>query len=275
MANGDFDTERLRIAARRAHRSRPVQVLAKSGLVANGLVHILIGVIAISVAFGLGGKPSRSGALAAIAATPGGVLVLWMAAISLVGLAFWQLTAAAGATTGSEASRLKRRTSDFGKALGFAVVGGVTVVFALGGHSNTTRTSRDLSALLLKEPGGVLVVLAAACTVGGIGIAHLVRGISRHFREDLKPLDGRVRTVVSTLGVVGYVSKAVGLLLVGVLLLIAALFQDASKAAGLDTALTNLSTLPSGTVLLAIIALGLIAYGLYLFARARYMRAVD
>lgn len=272
MANGDFDTERLRIAARRAHRSTPVRVLARCGLVANGLVHILIGVIAISVALGLGGTPSRSGALDAIAATPGGVLVLWVAAASLVGLAFWQLTAAASVTAGSEGSRLKHRATDAGKALGFAVVGGVTVVFALGGHSNTTRTSRDLSAVLLKAPGGVLVVLAAACIVGGIGVAHLVRGVSRHFREDLRPLEGRARTVVFTLGVVGHVAKAVGLLIVGVLLLVAALLNDASKAVGLDTALTNLSKLPSGTALLAIIALGLVAYGLYLFARARYMR---
>lgn len=120
----------------------------------------------------------------------------------------------------------------------------------------------------------MLVVLAAACTVGGIGVAHLVRGISRRFREDLEPLDGRALAVVFTLGVVGYVSKAIGLIIVGALLLAAALFGDASKAAGLDTALTNLSKLPSGTVLLAIIALGLIAYGLYLFARARYMRVV-
>ena len=272
MANGDFDADRLRVEARRAHRSTLVQVLARCGLVANGLVHILIGVIAISVAFGLGGRPSRSGALAAIAATPGGVIVLWGAAASLVGLAFWQLTAAAAVTAGSDASRLKRRATDAGKAVGFAVVGGVTVVFALGGHSNTTRTSRDLSALLLKQPGGVLVVLAAACIVGGIGVAHLVRGISRRFRDDLKPLGGRARAVIFSLGVVGYVSKAIGLLIVGVLLLVAALFNDASKAVGLDTALTDLSKLPSGRVLLAIIALGLVSYGLYLFARARYMR---
>lgn len=272
MANGDIDTERLRVAARRAHRSTPVQVLARCGLVANGLVHVLIGAIAISVAFGLEGTPSRSGALEAVANTPGGVLVLWVAAVSLVGLAFWQLTAAAWVTAGSERSRLKRRATDVGKAFGFAVVGGVTVVFALGGHSNTTHTSRTLSAFLLKEPGGVLVVLAAACTVGGIGVAHLVRGISRRFREDLMPLDGPARAVIFTLGVVGYVSKAIGLIIVGFLLVAAAFLRDASKAAGLDTALTSLSRLPSGTVLLAVVALGFVAYGLYLFARARFMR---
>ena len=126
--------------------------------------------------------------------------------------------------------------------------------------------------MLLKHPGGVLVVLAAACIVGGIGVAHMVRGISRRFSEDLKPLDGRAHAVIFTLGVVGYVSKAIGLLIVGVLLLVAALFNDASKAVGLDAALTNLAKLPSGTVLLASIAVGLVAYGLYLFARARYMR---
>lgn len=272
MPGVDRDSGGLRVAARRAHRSGAVQVLARSGLVANGFVHVLIGVIAISVAFGVEGRPSRSGALAAIADTPGGVVVLWVAAVSLIGLAFWQLTAAAWITAASETTRLKRRASDVGKSLGFAVVGGLTVVFALGGHSNTTRTSRTLSAFLLKEPGGVLVVLAGACTVGGIGVAHLVRGVSRRFREDLMPLDGAARRIIFTLGAVGYVSKAVGLMIVGALLLAAALMRDASKAAGLDTALTALSRLPAGTVLLAVIALGLVAYGLYLFARARYMR---
>ncbi|MEO8907950.1 MAG: DUF1206 domain-containing protein, partial [Microbacteriaceae bacterium] len=147
----------VRAAARRANESAPVRWLARSGLISNGLVHIIIGGIAIGVAFGLAGRADQSGALTAVAKTPGGVLLLWIAAVSLFGLAFWQLTDAAWVTGPRRRTLLMRRLTDIAKALGFAGVGLVTLIFALGARVTNPNAASRLSAMLLQRPGGTVV----------------------------------------------------------------------------------------------------------------------
>ena len=52
----------------------------------------------------------------------------------------------------------------------------------------------------------------------------------------------------------------------------AALSHDAEKAGGLDAALKSLLSAPGGQIMLTVVALGLVAYGIYSFARAKYAR---
>ncbi|MCR8672145.1 DUF1206 domain-containing protein, partial [Agrococcus sp. HG114] len=68
-----------------------------AGQTANGLVHVLIGGIALGVAVGAGGTPDQSGAMGALGATPLGGLALWTVAAALLGLALhaWVLAVAA------------------------------------------------------------------------------------------------------------------------------------------------------------------------------------
>jgi hypothetical protein len=284
------DRDRLRAAARRANQSTPVRWLARGGLVANGVVNIIIGAIAVSVAAGVNARADQSGALTAVAETPGGFLVLWVAAVSLFGLAFWQLTDAAWVTAPRQSTRLMRRATDVGKALGFAGIGVATLFFALGGGrgraaggtgaggagtgggARETEDAHRLSVWLLETPGGAVLLVAVALVVASIATAHLIRGVSRHFSEELTPLTGATRIIVFTLGAFGHLAKAAGLFVVAALLLAAVVFDEPAQVTGLDGALKYLATLPLGTWLLAIVAIGFIAYGLYLFARARYMR---
>lgn len=285
MPNRVDERERLRAAARRANQSRPVRWLARGGLVANGIVNIIIGAIAISVAAGVNARADQSGALTAVAETPGGFLVLWVAAISLFGLAFWQLTDAAWVTAPRQSTRLMRRATDAGKALGFAGIGVATLFFALGGGrrgdadgggggdgTRAADAARRLSVWLIEARGGRVVLVVVALIIASVAVAHLVRGISRHFRQELTPLHGATRAVVFTLAVVGHLAKAVGLFVVAGLLIAAVIFDEPAQVTGLDGALKYLASLPSGTALLSLVAVGFIAYGLYLLARARYMR---
>lgn len=264
--------DEVREAARRANHSPAVRWIARGGLIAIGLVHVLIGVIAISVAAGVEGTPSQSGALAAVAATPGGFLLLWVAAIAMFGLAFWQFTDAAWVTAPRRRTVLMRRLTDIGKALGFAVVGFAALVFAVGGHTNSLNASRRLSELLIHTPGGILVLVVAGVIVVSVGVAHLIRGVSTRFREEVLPLTGFRKVLVLVLGLVGHLAKAAALLIVGLLAISAAIFADPTQVTGVDGALRYLATLPFGQALLVAVAVGFIAYGFYLFARARYMR---
>ena len=67
-------------------------------------------------------------------------------------------------------------------------------------------------------------------------------------------------------------ARGLGFTTIGLLVLYAAISDNPSQVGGLDHALRYLATLPSGIVVFVVIAVGLIAYGLYLFARARFMR---
>jgi hypothetical protein len=73
-------------------------------------------------------------------------------------------------------------------------------------------------------------------------------------------------------GRIGYIGKGIALVAVGVVFVVAAVQQQVGKATGLDGALKSLRDLPAGTVILVGVALGLAAYGVYSFARARYAR---
>lgn len=246
-----------------------MRALARGGLVASGILHALIGAIAISVSYGLKQRADQSGALEAIAATPGGVVLLWVCAISLIGLAIWQWT---GPMAWRPEGVAPNRIRDRFKSAGFLAVGLASVVFAVGGRADTAEATRTLSTLLIEIPGGIFVLIALGVAVGAVGGAFVFRGISRNFREDISPPKGPGGVAIIALGMVGHTAKGLALLIVGALFVGSALFSDTSWASGLDGAVRFLADLPTGVWPLYVMAGGLIVHGVYLVARARFMR---
>lgn len=260
-------------AARQAESSTALRRLARAGFAANGLVHVLIGGIAIGVAGGSGGSADQSGALSAIAATPGGVFLLWVCAVGLLGLAVFQFVQAVLTRQGdSAAKRWGNRIKEASKGVAFGAIGVTAVTIALGGRSDSSESSQNASAGLLGTPGGVFLLVAVGAAVVAIGGVFVFRGVSGRFTQEISEPGGSAGRAVHALGVVGYVAKGVVLAAVGVLLVVAAVRADPQEAGGLDEGLKSLAELPFGTVLLYAVAIGLIAYGVYCFARARWAR---
>ena len=264
--------ERMKEVAQRAHRNRSVRASARIGLLANGLVHALIGGIGLRMANGEPGEASQLGALSAIANGPGGLVVLWLSTVALWGLALWQGTNAAFSVAPNRGVLMFRRSLNIGKALGFAALGTVTFAVALGARSGAHERVRDVDAALVESPLGLFLLLAVGITVAIIGGGLVWRGVRRNFREELRYLWGPTKLIVLTLGVFGHVAKGVAFLVTGGLLLAAAVFADSRWVGGLDAGLRYLLTLQSGPVLLNVVAAGLIAFGLYLVARAAFLR---
>lgn len=253
-------------------RHRTWRILAQTGLVFNGGVNLIIGAVAIGVSVGAGTEATRSGALAALAETQLGRIALWIAAVGLAGLAIWQCTEAAALASPSRAKNIFRWSRDLAKAFGFLFIGAGAVVFATGGHTDTARVTSAGSEFLLESVGGAILLFAIGGVVIAVGVSSIVRGIRRTFLEEVRPLVGVRRRVVQTVGIAGHVSRGLAFTTIGVLVLIAAISDNPSQVGGLDHALRYLAMLPSGVVVLIVIAVGLMAYGVYLLARARFMR---
>ncbi|MRX42737.1 DUF1206 domain-containing protein [Agromyces kandeliae] len=265
-------TDSGKAAASAAQNSRAFRIAARVGYVVLGIVHVVIGAIAISVAQGAGGEADQSGAMQQVAGLPFGLLLLWLIALGLFALAIWQVTEAFLERDPDTKKKWGHRIKYVGTAVAYVSIGATSLVYALGGRSDSDQSSQTLTAQLLAAPGGVVLLVVVGLVIVGIGIAFVYRGATQRFAKHLSMPADPVRKGVLTLGTVGYVAKGIAVGVVGVLWLVASLTQDAEKAGGLDAALKSLADLPFGTILLWLVGAGLIVYGAYCFARARYAR---
>ncbi|WP_010149207.1 DUF1206 domain-containing protein [Serinicoccus profundi] len=245
-----------------------LEKLARIGFAASGLIHVLIGGIALRVALGSGGEADQGGALQAVREAPAGALILWVCVLGFLALALFQLLD--GLLGGGE---IGDRVKAVGKGVLYAALGLTTLTFARGGSSDSSQSSQDLTATLMQAPLGRVLVGIVGLAVIGVGGYHLYKGATKKFLEDLKSTGGAsLGTGVTVTGMVGYIAKGVALLVVGGLFAIAAWQADPEEAQGMDGALKMLAGQPFGTALLVVVAVGLVAYGVYSFARARYAR---
>jgi hypothetical protein len=255
--------------ARGASTSTGLRVVARLGYAVNGLLHVLIGGLAIGVAVGAGGQSAdQSGALGQLAGTPGGVFVLWVIVVGLLALALWELLDGVLLPRG-EHRKATKRISAGGKAVAYAAVAITAFTFARGASTSSAQSSTSFSATLLSAPGGVVLLVVVGLAVVGIGGYFVVKGIRGTFVRDIRVPSGSVGTAVRALGRIGYIAKGIALAVVGVLFVVGAVTFNPGEATGLDGALKALAALPFGTVILIAVGIGLIAYGLYCGLRAR------
>ncbi|SNS44540.1 protein of unknown function [Geodermatophilus saharensis] len=267
-------------AAGRAGDSDTLQNLARVGLVAYGVVHLLIAWLALQLAWGGGSGQSadQSGALATLAESPVGKPLLWILAIGLVALALWQAAEVLRWRSGWSATgeARKKALGRSGKAVAKAVVYLVLAVlafrFATGGGQSSSGQQQQTAAGVFGWPAGRWLVGLVGLVVIGVGVYHVVKGVTKKFLEqvDLASAPQSARRAVTRLGQVGYPAKGVAFGVVGALLVYAAVTFDPAKASGLDGAMRTILDAPFGKILLTLVALGIAAFGAYCFVRARY-----
>jgi len=255
-----------------ANAQRSWELAARAGYAVSGVLHILIGVLGLRLAFGSGGEDAdQSGALSAIAGNPFGAVVLWFSVVALFALGAWQVAKAIHGGFGSDDTG--ERAKAVGRAAVYIALGFAALSFARGGGSDASTQTADATAKLMEAPFGRILVGAVGLAIVGVGIYHVYKGWKKKFLEDLQRLpSGTAGPWVRRLGVLGYVAKGVALGIVGVLFVTAAVTADPSKSTGLDGALHTLRDQPAGVLMLVIVSLGFVAYGVYSFVRARYGR---
>lgn len=255
-------------AAHQAHDHPALKNFARVGYVVTGLLHLLIGFLAVRIALGSGGgEASNSGALAQIAEAPGGRTLLWVAAAGLLALALWRFSEVA---IGPE---LKDRAR--GGALGvvYLVLAVSAGRFAAGGSSSDSDKASGVTASVLQQAWGVPAVVLAGLVIIGVGAYSIHKGATKKFLDDItaSASSGTIGDAITWAGVAGYAARGVAFVVLGGLVVWAALSNDPEKAGGLDAALRYVGQQPAGMVLLIIVGAGLALYGLYCIARARYI----
>ncbi|ABM13015.1 DUF1206 domain-containing protein [Mycolicibacterium vanbaalenii] len=263
-------------AADRATDSDAFEYLARAGFAASGVLHLLVGFIIAQLAFvGGSGNADQSGALATLASQTGGTIILWAAAAGLVALGLWRI---AEAVIGGKPGESSGRRGDNpawkrGKALALAVVNFAIAFsaarYAMGSGQSSAQQNAGLSAQLMQSGWGKALLIAVGVGVAAVGAYHVYKGVSEKFLDDLKVSGG---TAVTAVGVTGYVAKGLVLAGAGLLVVIATLQADPSKATGLDAAVKTLGQAPFGKVALIAAAAGIAAFGAYSFVRSRYGR---
>ncbi len=259
-------------AARAAKRSTTFRRTARTGYVVLGIVHIVIGCVAISVAAGTGGDADQDGAMEQIRHTAVGGLLLLIVGVGLGALAVWQIASAFLMTDAEEARRWARRVKSAGIAVAYLAVASMAFVYAVGGRADSEEASQTLSARILAAPGGVVLLVVVGIGVVAVGVGFVVGGFSGVFAKTLDLPPGTAGSGIRLLGSIGYISKGLAVVGTGTLFVIAALTQEPRRAAGLDAALHGLLLLPWGRVALWCVAAGLVVYGLFCITRARFAR---
>ena len=202
-------------------------------------------------------------------------MLLGALATGLLALALWQGSVAVwGAREHMGAKRLQRRAGSAARAVVYLALGVSAARIALGGHASAAEHQERATAGVLGLPGGQVIVGIAGLTVLVVGASLAWRGLTKGFREnlDLGSMSADARRSALRLGQAGYVAKGVALVIVGVLVVLAAVTYDPDKSRGLDAALKTLAGQPYGQWLLSALALGFACYGAYCFLWSRHPR---
>lgn len=268
--------------ADRAARSGTARQMGRWGLFARGAVYLVVAALALRIAFGDGADADREGALHAIARQPFG---RWLLAGLCVGFLTYAAYRLLRAATGREEDATGERASVPAR-LGHAAIGAVyLVLFASsldlvlgnGGSRPGDSQEQTWTARLLSHAWGEwLVALAGAGLVAG-GIVLAVKGLREEFADKLRDeeLSPWQRRWFPRLGLVGFVARGIVIGIVGAFFVYAALTHDPDKSVGVDGALHRVADAPLGPLLLALVAFGLAAYGLYSLVEARWRRVLE
>jgi hypothetical protein len=250
-------------------------------MVGQGVVATIVGLLAIRIAIGNKDEAATSeGAVAWLAHQPLGKFLLVALTVALFALALWRfLCALMGDPV--EGSELKDR-------LKYAVLGVIYLALAIttlsvtianwtgSGHEVPSEKTGDessqqaASTLFAWPAGRWLVGLLGIGLIAYSGYSFHKQVIRKSFAERLDAAEG---SWIVRLGLVGYAAQALVYAVVGFFFIQAAIAFKSTTAKGPSGALIELADTTWGKVLLWIIAIGLLAYGVFCIAEAKYRKA--
>lgn len=257
-----------------------VKRFAKLGLMANGVVYCLIGILAFMAAFEIGGSSERNlnkqGVFRFILAQPFGQILLALVAIGLVCYSLWRLTQAFldNEHKGTDAKGIGRRVgyAFSGLAYGFLAYGSFRMVLGSQGNQGGDSSHQTLVREILQKPFGQWLVGLIGLSIIGIGLYQIYRALSGKYLKNVQTssIKTDLKEMIIRAGKIGFIARGIVWGLIGYLFIKAAMEANASEAGGSSHAFVFLEKASYGSFLLGAVALGLFCYGIFMFVRARY-----
>ena len=176
-------------------QSRAFELLSRAGFVARASVYGIIGILALKLALGHGGKlTNQQGALHTVAHQPFGKVLLTLVAIGLGGYSLWRLVRAAighgpeGSDSGID------RVAAFASGIVYGGICALAVEILLGAGGSNAGNAKKTTAGVFGWPGGVWIVGIAGAVMIGVGLYQGYRGDHEEvFRRLEDRRDGRDR----------------------------------------------------------------------------------
>lgn len=257
---------------------RGIQILARIGYASRGFIYLLVGLFALLAAIGAGPDAEGSeGALERTMLAPFGTVLVAAIALGLVGYSSWRFCQAVldADNHGTDLKGLTIRSALMVSSLTHLLLaaGAVfSVARMLGVHSDGGggRSKADWTRWLMSQPFGQWLVGLLAVAMIGAGVAHFRKayreGFEKHFAWK------RARRWLTPICAFGLYARSVILVIIGGFFLYAAWRHDPNEAGGMEEALDWLGSQPYGRWLLAAMAAGLGAFGVYSLSAAFFRR---
>jgi hypothetical protein len=248
------------------------------GYVADGVVYLLVGLLALDASLGARSpNVSREEALRAIVSEPFGRILLVVIAVGLVAYSFGHLLMAARDPAKETRKGVVDAVNRGAHALNglihlsLALVAG-QLGLGLGPTASDGRTPADWTRELLGAPLGQALVIGIGLSLVGLALYQLHKAYTANFRAvlNLEHMSGSQESWLLWTGRIGYVVRAIIYGLMGSFLVQAAWRYDPDEARGLGQTLAAIANREYGLYLLALVALGLIAFGVYVILLGRY-----
>ena len=248
---------------------------ARFGLVSKGIVYCLMGIISVLAAFGLSQENGdKTEAFKLIYGQPFGQVLLVTIALGLLGfsmLRFFQAFKDIN-NKGSDVKGVLDRIGYTMSALLYLGIGAYALKLVFEGPGGGEGDSRQfIVSKVLEYPGGQYAVGIAAAIVVGMGIYQIFRGVTGKFMKRVNLVRSNMKDAFQLTGTVGYISRGIVLVIIGYFLLHAALLHSADEAQGTGAAFNFLEN-KFGSFMMAIVALGLIGYGVFSFVKSKYQK---
>ena len=248
--------------------------LGRFGIATKGFVYVLLGGLTVLAAVGMGGNKSGSGdALGFLAGSVFGKMVLIVTTLGLIAYVFWRFyqTFVDPENKGTGKKGLARRIGYFSSGIiySFLIITAVEILLGTGSGSSGGRES--LLSKVLSERYGQLLVGIVALIYFGKAVYQIYRAYSGSYKKKVKEykFDRKTQKLIVTFGIAGYTSRGIVIGIIAWLTFRAAITSNSDNGGGTKDAFNFLQN-EFGTYVLAVIALGLILYGIFILIKARY-----
>lgn len=253
-----------------------IEKLARFGFIAKGVIYVLLGIMAVMAAIGQGSaqQANRNGVAQLIFEQPFGRILSILLVIGIIGYVIWRFTEAIKDPhhVGSDNKGIIKRIGYFVSGLvytGFAI----SLIRQLAGSGGGSSNSRQTwTAKILEMDAGPFIIIIIGVIIVIAGIAQFVKAYKAGFKKYLR-LDGlqlETRKWITRIGRIGFSARGIVWLIIGYFIIRAGIESDASKVKGSQGAFSFLEQMSNGQWILLAVAIGVTAYGVFQFVKARY-----